>query len=96
MKANLVGTNFAKQCQEHVVSSQYRHTPKRETCKMQRRTSKAGVVTATCLLILVSISPVFADIGVRAAPRPSSDPSDTAEKASSLREAQPSATQTGL
>ena len=22
MKANLVGTNFAKQCQEHVVSSQ--------------------------------------------------------------------------
>ena len=62
---------------------------------MQRRTSKAGVVTATCLLILVSISPVFADIGVRAAPRPSSDPSDTAEKASSLREAQPRSTQTG-
>ena len=44
---------------------------------MQRRTSKAGVVTATCLLILVSISPVSADVGVRAAPRPSSDSSDT-------------------
>lgn len=63
---------------------------------MQRRTSKAGVVTATCLLILVSISPVSADVGVRAAPRPSSDSSDTDPiKASSLREAQPRSTQTG-
>ena len=110
VKANLVGTNFAKQCQEHVVSSQAcfskvftiseetnpmttarkthlaertpisARTGSAETCTMQRRTSKAGVVTATCLLILVSISPVSADIGVRAAPRPSSDPSDTVEK----------------
>ena len=53
-------------------------------------------MTATCLLILVSISTVSADVGVRAAPRPSSDSSDTApRKASSLREAQPRSTQTG-
>ena len=40
--------------------------------------------------------PVSADVGVRAAPRPSSDSSDTDPiKASSLREAQPRSTQTG-